>query len=109
MDKAGFDRVFAKPVFSRKTPFLSVFACLGQTAEARLGIVVAKRNVRLAVNRNKLKRLIRETFRRQHDQMQGLDIVVIVKKDFASDDAKGLGNLPGIFKMVGDTRRPEAV
>jgi ribonuclease P protein component len=80
---------------------LSVFACLGGTPGARLGMVVAKRNVRLAVDRNKLKRLIRELFRQQHQQMQGLDVVVVVKRDFALADSE-LVNLPEIFKMVGD-------
>lgn len=76
---------------------------MGSTSEARLGMVVAKRNVKLAVDRNKLKRLIRESFRLQHQQMQGLDVVVVVKKDFAFAD-NNLVNLSGIFKMVGDKR-----
>ena len=84
---------------------MSVFACLGSTPEARLGIVVAKRCVHLAVDRNKIKRLIRELFRQQHQQMQGLDVVVVVKRDFANDkDNKGLDYLLGIFKLIGETK-----
>lgn len=45
---------------------------------ARLGLVLAKKNVRLAVQRNRLKRLVRETFRLQ--QLKGLDVVVLCRK-----------------------------
>ena len=70
--------------------------------QARLGVVVAKRNVKLAVARNRLKRTVRESFRLQQSCLTGLDIVVVVKKDFALNPQKDAINLPGIFKMVGD-------
>ena len=69
--------------------------------QARLGIVVAKRNVRLAVARNRIKRLVRETFRHQQQRLNGLDIVVVVKKNFILDQ-NDAGVLPDIFKTVGD-------
>ncbi len=68
---------------------------------ARLGIVVAKKNVRLAVARNRLKRIVRESFRQQQDSLQGLDVVVIIKKDFASrPDATNV--LPDLLLKVGN-------
>lgn len=69
-------------MYARKTPFFSVFATQSDNQQARLGIVVAKRYVKLAVARNKLKRLIRETFRQKQYQLSGLDVVVVVKKNF---------------------------
>ena len=48
---------------------------------ARLGTVISKKNIRLATTRNRLKRLVRESFRRSKNCMKGLDIVVIVKKN----------------------------
>jgi len=48
---------------------------------ARLGTAISKKNVRLATGRSKLKRLIRESFRRQKDFLKGLDLVVITKKN----------------------------
>lgn len=44
---------------------------------ARLGLAVSKRKARLAVQRNRLKRLIRESFRVNQQRLSGLDIVVI--------------------------------
>lgn len=78
-----------------------MFASLSSQPQARLGIVVAKRNVRLAVARNKLKRLVRESFRQQQQRLNGLDIVVVIKKNFILDQNDAV-NLPGIFKVVGD-------
>lgn len=46
---------------------------------ARLGLAIAKRNVRLATARNRIKRLVREGFRHHLDRLCGLDIVVLVR------------------------------
>lgn len=97
----GFNRVFEKPIYSKRTSCFSVLACSSEQPQARLGIVVAKRNVKLAVNRNRLKRLVRESFRQQQLHLRGLDLVVIIKKDFIFDQGRGV-NLSGVFKMVGD-------
>ena len=58
-----------------------MLACRALQPQARLGIVVAKKNIKLAVDRNRLKRLVRESFRKQQLGLLGLDIVVIIKKD----------------------------
>ena len=65
--------------------------------------MVAKRNVRLAVERNKLKRVIRETFRHKYQQLQGLDVVVVVKKNFI-EQAEATKQLAGFFVGIGDKR-----
>ena len=50
--------------------------------EARLGLAVPKRNVTKAVERNRVKRLIRESFRLRKKKLKGKDVVVFVKKQF---------------------------
>ena len=47
---------------------------------ARLGIIVAKKNVKLAVQRNRVKRLLRESFRLRQTSLPNLDLVVLAKK-----------------------------
>ena len=47
---------------------------------ARLGIIVAKKNVKLAVQRNRIKRLLRESFRNERESLPKLDIIVLAKK-----------------------------
>lgn len=46
----------------------------------RLGIVVAKKNVRRAVGRNRIKRLVRESFRLHQHEIKACDIVVLAMK-----------------------------
>ena len=52
------------------------------TELARLGLVVPKKNISKAVERNKIKRLIRESFRLRKERLKGKDVVVFVKKQF---------------------------
>lgn len=47
----------------------------GQSS-ARLGMVIAKKYVRSAVNRNLVKRIVRESFRLGRSEMQQCDVVV---------------------------------
>ena len=52
----------------------------------RLGIVVSKKTARRAVARNYMRRVLREWFRLNREQIGGLDLVVKVQKAFARDD-----------------------
>ena len=45
--------------------------------EARLGLAISKKNCRLAVGRNRLKRVVRESFRHHCEDLKGLDVVVL--------------------------------
>lgn len=49
----------------------------------RLGVVLAKRHIPKAVTRNRVKRLVRESFRMRSGQLPGLDIVVIATPPIA--------------------------
>ena len=46
----------------------------------RLGLIVAKKNVRLAVQRNRFKRIAREMFRTCAQDDTGLDVVILARK-----------------------------
>lgn len=45
----------------------------------RLGLVFARRNIRLAVERNRLKRVIRESFRHHRHELPMVDMVLIAR------------------------------
>lgn len=47
-----------------------------ENPEARLGLVVGKRALRHASDRNRVKRIIRETFRRQRHAFPAFDVVI---------------------------------
>lgn len=48
-------------------------------ATTHLGLAIAKKQIRRAVDRNRLKRLIRESFRHHKAELQGYDIVVMAR------------------------------
>jgi ribonuclease P protein component len=53
-------------------------------AHARLGLAISKRASKLAVERNRLKRLLRESFRRVRDQLPPVDVVVMAREQAVS-------------------------
>lgn len=53
-----------------------MFVLPTQGPEPRLGLVVAKKRARRAVDRNLVKRLCRERFRQQRTQLPPMDIVI---------------------------------
>ncbi|WP_439134675.1 ribonuclease P protein component [Pseudomaricurvus sp.] len=46
----------------------------------RLGLVIAKKHIRLAVQRNRIKRILRETFRHHQQELGGIDAVVLARR-----------------------------
>jgi ribonuclease P protein component len=56
-----------------------VLAVAAPGQPARLGLAIAKRQIRKAVARNRLKRLVREAFRHDRVRLDGLDLVVMAR------------------------------
>ena len=87
---ADFTPVFEKAeykVSSRELLFLSI---PNRLPHPRLGLVIAKKNVRLAAQRNRVKRVIRESFRLNQGAIPNLDIVVLAKRRIDLMDNKAL-------------------
>jgi ribonuclease P protein component len=61
---------------TRDTLF-KVYAHSNALSYGRLGITVSKQVSRRAVDRNRVKRQIRESYRLCHEQLAGLDVVVM--------------------------------
>ena len=51
---------------------------------ARLGLAIASRNVANATRRNRLKRLVRESFRHSADKLPAVDVVITARRAGAS-------------------------
>ncbi len=74
----AFDRVFDAGVKSPRGPILA-FARPNTLSYPRLGLSVSRR-VGCAATRNRIKRMLREAFRRhQHDIAAGYDLVLVVR------------------------------
>jgi len=75
-DKNSFSRVFEKADRSRDKMFTVLFRPNG-TNQPRLGLAIGKKNCRLATGRNRIKRIVRESFRQHISDLPGLDFVVL--------------------------------
>lgn len=75
-----FQSVFADAPFRASHKYFLILARPNQHDAARLGLIIAKKHIRLATERNRMKRLIRETFRRQPPNLTGIDVIVLARK-----------------------------
>ncbi|MBU2676479.1 MAG: ribonuclease P protein component [Gammaproteobacteria bacterium] len=85
LDAAAFGRVFKKAARSRDDLF-TVLCRQNEEGAARLGMAISKKHCRRATKRNRIKRIIRESFRQHQEPLAGLDIVVINQPAAASAD-----------------------
>ncbi|MCY6413764.1 ribonuclease P protein component [Acinetobacter sp. VNH17] len=77
---ADYKSVFDGALFKVHQPHFLFLAKLTEQPKSRLGIVVAKKKVRRAHERNRVKRLARESFRVHQAQFNAdIDIVVMPK------------------------------
>ena len=63
----------------RFNSFFLVFVKKNGLPESRIGLSVSKKYLPRAVDRNRAKRIIRESFRHVQGRLSGLDIVVVWK------------------------------
>lgn len=61
-------------------PYLLLLAQNNNLDYPRLGISIAKKKVKTAVGRNRIKRVIRESFRAQVSNLPGIDIIVVANQ-----------------------------
>jgi ribonuclease P protein component len=64
--------------------YVLLFVGANELSVARLGLAVSKRVARRAVVRNRIKRVIRESFRQRHAGLVGKDIVIVAKPGSAT-------------------------
>ncbi|MGL4475643.1 MAG: ribonuclease P protein component [Shewanella sp.] len=85
---AQFKSVFNNPLKASSADITLLAISNGQE-HPRLGLTVPKRQVKHANQRNRIKRVIRESFRLHQDQIPDADIVVLVRHGcLAMDNAE---------------------
>jgi ribonuclease P protein component len=80
LNSSDFSRVFEHPPIKSSHAQFLILATPNTLSAPRLGLIIAKKNVRLAVNRNRLKRLIRETFRHKQHNLNAIDAIVLARR-----------------------------
>lgn len=89
-----FDAVFNKNEIRASSRFFLILALGNGMETSRLGTVVSKKVAKNAVNRNRIRRLIKESFRNECS-LKGYDLVVVARPPAG----------PGENKAIFDTLR----
>ena len=67
---------------------LTILTIENSVGHPRLGLAIAKKHLKLATRRNRLKRVIRSSFRQQQSLFSAVDIVVLTRSDIGQYDMK---------------------
>lgn len=80
LNAEAYRNVFDKAVYKVHGKGLMALATPNELGHPRLGLIVSKKNVRRAVDRNRFKRLVRESVRLQQDRLPAVDIVLLARR-----------------------------
>lgn len=74
---------------------------VNELGHARLGLAISKRVSKRAVERNRIKRLLRESFRRVRHQLPPVDLMVMARQQAAGlPGSILLGEIDGLWKKL---------
>ena len=68
------------------TRYLTLLARPNDLGHPRLGLAISRKSVKNAVDRNRIKRRVRESFRHNQGLLGGIDIVVMARGGIAAWD-----------------------
>ena len=88
-----YGRVFDSPDVRASHQHLLLLAKINDRPGHRLGLVIAKKNVRLAVHRNRIKRVAREIFRTLPSSEPPMDVVLLAKRGIGQLDNATLSSI----------------
>lgn len=84
---SDYDFVFQQPI-KINHPLASIYARPSLSAHARLGLLVSKKAIKHAVARNRIKRLVRESFRAHLSELKAVDIIYVARSKIQLADNK---------------------
>jgi ribonuclease P protein component len=80
LDASAYKAVFDDAQLKISSQQVLYLARAGESNQPRLGLVIAKKNVRHATQRNRIKRIIRESFRLKQHELPAVDTVVLARR-----------------------------
>jgi ribonuclease P protein component len=80
LNPAEFKQVFGDGNRSSGS-LITIVGHQSPSSEARLGLAISRKQVRKAVDRNRIKRQLRETFRKQSSGLPAFDFIVMARKE----------------------------
>ena len=84
-----FKYVFQQP-FRASSPEITILARQNHLEHPRLGLTVAKKHLKRAHDRNRIKRLCRESFRLSQHRLPSYDFVIVAKQGIGRLDNRTL-------------------
>lgn len=86
-----FKQVFNRVSFRLSSASLVILVRSRTAGAARLGLIVARKNARRSVDRNRIKRVTRESFRKNQHALGCYDYVVMTRKGIVAVTNQALG------------------
>lgn len=80
LNTQSFQSVFENTDIKISNSNFLLLAHQNKLKHSRLGMIVAKKHIRLSVKRNRVKRVIRSSFRLNQQNLNSLDIIFLVRK-----------------------------
>jgi ribonuclease P protein component len=97
---AEFSRVFNNAIRSSDR-LLTILASSSAEPCPRLGLAISKKHVKRAVDRNRIKRIVRESFRNHQQMLPPADFVVMAREtSFKAENAELFASLEHHWKKL---------
>ena len=90
LNAADYKAVFDDAQFKVSKQQVLLLARANGLDHPRVGLVIAKKNVRLAAQRNRIKRIIREQIRLSQHQLSAIDVIVLARRGLDQLDNSAL-------------------
>ena len=101
LSAGDFSHVFEQADLKVHGKGMMALARMSTRGHPRVGLVVSKKNVKRAVDRNRFKRLVRESARLRQDHLPSMDIVILAKRGVQDIDNETLyRQLHGMWKRL---------
>ncbi|WP_018918396.1 ribonuclease P protein component [Vreelandella zhanjiangensis] len=101
LNAGDFSHVFEQADLKVHGKGMMALARMSTRGHPRVGLVVSKKNVKRAVDRNRFKRLVRESARLRQDHLPSMDIVILAKRGVQYIDNETLfRQLHGMWKRL---------
>jgi len=96
----GFNEAFSNPDKKVSTKHFMLLLKESDLGYARIGVAVRKKDIKLAVQRNRIRRKIKGSFWSNISKLKAADHVVFVKKNITEDSAVIKKELDDLWQKI---------